>query len=74
MADIPRVVADRIKNAGRSITSLSVETGIAEKTLRRRLAAPENFTLAELAALGRATSLSLEGLLSATAEPESSAA
>lgn len=74
MADIPRVVADRIKNAGRSITSLSVETGIAEKTLRRRLAAPENFTLAELSSLGRVTGLSLEGLLSATAEPESSAA
>lgn len=63
----PRSIAARIKAAtrepGKSITWLSGETGIAEKTLRRRLVAPDAFTLAELASVSRALDTELEDLL-----------
>lgn len=69
MTDTAQAIATRIKSAGRSVTGLSTESGIAEKTLRRRLAAPEHFTLSELAALARVTGIELEDLLaSAPAE------
>ena len=61
-------VAGRIERArkieGRSVAWLSEKTGIAYKTLRRRLyGAPEQFTIAELNSIARALDRSLEWLI-----------
>lgn len=65
-------VAQRVENArkveGRSVTWLSESTGIADKTLRRRLyGAPDKFTLAELSAIATALNCSLEYLVAGQA-------
>ena len=63
----PHDVADRIratlKETRRSINGLPELTGIADKTLRRRLANPGSFTLEELNAIARALDVPLEHLL-----------
>lgn len=60
-------IAERIskerKSAGLSIAALVELTGIADKTLRRRIAAPEYFTLAELSAIASVFGILLEDLL-----------
>ena len=60
-------IANRIertrKTAGRSVAWLSEAAGIADKTLRRRLNAPERFTLAELSAVAGALGEGIEALL-----------
>ena len=60
----PTVIAQRIETARaterRSVAWLSEQTGIAEKTYRRRLASPEQFTLDELARVTRALGTELE--------------
>lgn len=59
-------ILERIESARasshRSVIWLSERTGIADKTLRRRLAAPECFTLAELSAICTALGIELEKL------------
>jgi hypothetical protein len=63
----PRDIADRIKAKlkadKRSVQWLSDETGIAYKTLWRRLAAPGGFTIDELSSISRAQNTPLEDLL-----------
>lgn len=44
----------------RSVSWLSEVSGIADKTLRRRLSSPEQFNLAELSAIARVLGVSLE--------------
>ena len=44
------------------VTVLSERTGIADKTLRRRLTSPASFTLAELSAIARVLGVELEAL------------
>jgi hypothetical protein len=65
----PQSIGDRVEQAReaaeRSVTWLSANTGIAEKTLRRRLVAPETFTIRELEAIARALNTTLEALLAA---------
>jgi lambda repressor-like predicted transcriptional regulator len=62
-----QTVADRIEAAlkaeGRSVVWLSGNTGIAEKTLRRRLVAPDAFTIDELSSITRLLGISLEHLV-----------
>lgn len=48
------------KSSGKSIIWLSETTGIADKTLRRRLVAPESFTFSELSAICSALEVELE--------------
>jgi|GEM_PF-5879266 len=64
-----RRIADQIEatleTAGRSVAWLSRETGIAEKTLRRRFVAPDAFTIGELAGIARALDEQLEHLMAA---------
>jgi len=68
-------VASRIealrRREGRSLAWLSEATGIADKTLRRRMAAPDHLTLGELASITRVLGVRLEDLLQ---EPQMMAA
>lgn len=56
---------------GRTVIWLAAKTAMAEKTLRRRLVAPGNFTLAELSAIATALDSSLEAMI-ANSEPTQS--
>lgn len=56
------------KDQSRSVAWLSERSGIAYKTIRRRLYGdPAAFTLAELSAIARAFEVSLEHLIAPTA-------
>lgn len=46
-----------------SLSALSACTGIADKTLRRRIADPGKFTMAELASIARVLDTDLESLI-----------
>lgn len=46
-----------------SITALSACTGIADKTLRRRIADPSKFTIAELSSIARVLDTDIETLI-----------
>lgn len=48
-----------------SISRLSEESGIPDKTLRRRLKVPDKFTLAELSAIANVIGADLEDLVAA---------
>ena len=60
-------LADRLeairKRRGIAVSALPEMTGIADKTLRRRLRNPAQFTISELDALSDAFSITLENLL-----------
>ena len=62
-ADVAARITKARKIAGRSSIWLAEKSGIAEKTLTRRFAAPERFTLAELSAIARALDRELEDFL-----------
>ena len=63
-----RIEAARIAS-GRSISWLARTTGINDKRLRRRLAAPHNFHLSELSAIVRALGITVSALF----EPDAAA-
>ncbi|MFG6277967.1 helix-turn-helix transcriptional regulator [Microbacterium sp. 5K110] len=67
----PHAIVERIEQARlaahRSVAWLSEATGIADKTLRRRLNAPDQFTLAELNAIATALGVTLEYLFAPAA-------
>jgi DNA-binding phage protein len=64
-------IARRIENIRnvqrRSVAWLASVTGMADKTLRRRLVAPEQFSLAELSSIATALGTNLEHLVTGAA-------
>lgn len=56
---------------GRSIVWLAANAAMAEKTLRRRLLAPEKFTLAELSAIATALDSNIETMIAERASTQS---
>ncbi|WP_162230855.1 helix-turn-helix domain-containing protein [Leucobacter japonicus] len=62
-------VSNRVREVAReqriSIATLSEKAGLADKTMRRRLVAPQKFTLEELCAISTALKMDLEDLVAA---------
>ena len=71
-------IANRIEDARNraNITNLalSVATNIPDRTLRRRMANPEGFSLAELISIARALDVNLEALVAESTETVQAAA
>ena len=72
--DIANRIENARKKAGRSVAWLSETAGIADKTLRRRLNAPDRFTLAELSAIASALGADVETFFENAAERKEDAA
>lgn len=65
-ASVAEKIEETRKAEGRSVAWLSETSGVAYKTLRRRLyGAPEQFTLSELSSVARALGCEVESLVSA---------
>ncbi|WP_104128195.1 helix-turn-helix transcriptional regulator [Cryobacterium sp. Y57] len=62
-ADVAARITKARKDADRTGTWLSMNSGISEKTLSRRFAAPEQFTLAELSAIARVLNCDFDEIL-----------
>lgn len=67
-------IHDALRDEGRSVAWLSMSTGIADKTLRRKLVDPDRFTLSELSAISTALGIDLEQLVAGPPLPALSAA
>ena len=63
-ADVAARITNARKDADRTTVWLSRNSGIPEKTLSRRFAAPGQFTLAELSALARVLDCDFDEILS----------
>lgn len=78
MTNTPNQIAEKVHTIrridGLSVAALAIESGISEKTMQRRLNAPERFTVAELIAVARTLHVDLENLVSESEQAHSVAA
>lgn len=63
--NVPDKIRELYTEQHRSIAWLSENSGIADKTLRRKLKAPDKFNLGELSAVATALGTELEELVKA---------